>query len=29
MSVNQEVIAVCTSKAKGERKSDVGQGELV
>lgn len=29
MSVNQEVIAVCTSKAKGERKSDVGQGELL
>jgi MOSC domain-containing protein YiiM len=25
---NREIIAVCTSKAKGERKTDVGQGEL-
>jgi len=26
--VNREIIAVCTSKAKGERKTDVGRGEL-
>ncbi len=26
--ISKEVIAVCTSKAKGERKTDVGQGEL-
>ncbi len=26
---NREIIAVCTSKAKGERKTDVGQGELL
>ena len=26
--LNREIIAVCTSKAKGERKTDVGQGEL-
>lgn len=26
--VTKEIIAVCTSKSKGERKVDVGQGEL-
>ena len=26
--VTKEIIAVCTSKSKGERKADVGQGEL-
>ncbi len=28
-TVTKEIIAVCTSKAKGERKTDVGQGELL
>ncbi|MGK2905215.1 MAG: MOSC domain-containing protein [Desulfuromonadales bacterium] len=27
-AVTKEIIAVCISKAKGERKTDVGQGEL-
>jgi len=26
---NREIIAVCTSKAKGERKTDAGQGDLL
>jgi len=26
--INQQIVAVCTSKAKGERKTDVGQAEL-
>jgi MOSC domain-containing protein YiiM len=28
MSTNTEIVAVCTSKTKGERKVNVGQGEL-
>jgi MOSC domain-containing protein YiiM len=27
-TVTKEIIAVCTSESKGERKTDVGQGEL-
>ncbi len=26
--INQQIVAVCTSKEKGERKTDVGQAEL-
>ena len=26
--INQQIVAVCTSKKKGERKTDVGQAEL-
>lgn len=29
MNNKKEIVAVCTSLAKGERKADVGQGELV
>ena len=28
-TLSKEIIAVCTSKSKGQRKTDVGQGELL